>query len=153
MDPTVPAFRLRTMDELRSESVSRERLMTTLLATFAATALGLAALGTYGVVAFGMQQRRRELGIRLAIGAQTRDILGLVMRQALQYGAWGTLLGLGGAVAVGRMLASQLYETRAADPGSLAAAAGVLLAAVLAASLLPARQAIRVDPLEALRSD
>ena len=152
IDPTVPAFRVRTMDEFRADSVSHERLLAVLLGGFAATALVLAALGTYGIIAFTVQQRTRELGIRIAVGAPAGAIRRLVLAAGLRYAALGALFGAAGALAAGRILATMLYETRATDALSFVVASAVLALVALGASLLPARRAAKVDPIVALRA-
>jgi putative ABC transport system permease protein len=153
VDPTVPAFRFRTMSEFRADDMSRERFFAFLLGGFAGAALLLAALGTYGVIAFTVQQRTQEIGIRIAVGAQTRDILGLVLGQGLRLVALGTVLGLAGAFASARLLSAMLYETGTTDPWSYLFATAVLALAALGATLLPACRATRVDPIFALRSE
>ncbi len=153
IDPTVPAFRVRTMDEFRADSVSHERLLAVLLGGFAAAALILAALGTYGVIAFTVQQRTRELGIRIAVGAPAGAILRLVLAAGLRYAALGALFGAAGAFAAGRILATMLYETRATDTLSFVVAAAVLAVVALGASLVPACRAAKVDPIVALRAE
>jgi predicted permease len=152
-DPSVAVFQIRTMDEFRADSLTRERLVSGLLGGFAATALVLAALGTYGVIAFTVQQRTRELGIRIAVGAQTGDILRLVLGQCLRLVAMGAVLGVAGALAASRLLSTMLYETGPRDPVSCLVATAVLVIAAFCASLLPARKATRVDPLTALRAE
>ena len=141
------------MHELRAESVEQERLVIALLATFAGTALLLAALGTYGVVTFTVHQRTPEIGIRLAVGAQRRDILRLVMGQGLRLVLLGTAVGLVGAFATSRVLAALLYETQSTDAASYALATVALATAALVASLIPACRATRVDPMIALRAE
>jgi putative ABC transport system permease protein len=153
IDPTVPLFRIRTMNEQRAESLEQERLLINLLSAFAAVALFLAALGTYGVVAFTVQQRTPEIGIRLAIGAQARDILRLILGQGLRLAAMGLVLGLAGAFAASRLMAALLYETRSTDAASYAIATVALAFAALLASLIPARRATKVDPMIALRAE
>jgi putative ABC transport system permease protein len=153
IDPKVPIFRVRTMEEVRATSLEQERFIIGLLGGFAGIAWFLAALGTYGVIAYSVQQRTRELGIRIAVGAQRSDILQLVLGQGARLASIGVILGLAGSLAATRLLASQLYETSPADPVSfLAATTGLALAALLA-SLLPARRAARVNPIEALRAE
>jgi len=152
-DPTVPAFRFRTMDEFVADNAGHERLLAVLLGGFAAAALGLAALGTYGVIAFMVHQRTRELGIRIAVGAPAGGIVRLVLGQGLRYAALGALFGGAGALAAGRILSTMLYETRATDSTSFALAAAVLAAAALGASLVPACRAARVNPIVALRAE
>jgi putative ABC transport system permease protein len=153
VDPAVPAFRVRTMAGIRADSVSHERLLALLVGGFAAAALSLAALGTYGVLAFTVQQRTRELGIRLAVGAPAGAILRLVLAAGLRYATLGILLGSAGAMAAGRMLASILYATSAVDAVSFGVAAAVLACAALGASLVPAWRAARVNPIVALRAE
>ena len=153
INPSVPVFRVSPMNEFRAESLGRERLTTALLAGFATVALLLAALGTYGVIAFTVQQRTQEIGIRLAIGAQTGDILRLVLSQGLRLIAWGALLGLAGAAASARLLSALLYETGAADPWSYLAAAGALALAAIGAVFFPARRASKIEPMVALRTE
>ena len=153
IDPTVPIFRVRMMDELRAASLQQERLLIALLGGFAGVALMLAALGTYGVIAFTVQQRTSEIGIRIAIGAQARDVLALVLGQGVRLAAAGIALGVAGAFAVARVLGSMLYETPATDVASYGAATLVLALAALLASLIPARRATRVDPISALRAE
>ncbi|HEX2100895.1 MAG TPA: ABC transporter permease, partial [Candidatus Synoicihabitans sp.] len=153
IDPTVPLFQIRSMDELRADSVAQDRLLTVLLATFAGVALLLAALGTYGVVAFTVHQRTAEFGIRLAVGAKPSDIFRLVLGRGVRLLVLGLLLGLVGGLGVGRVLAAALYQTGQTDLVSYSAATAVLALAALGAALLPARRASRVDPLIALRAE
>ena len=153
IDPAVPVFRVRSLEQLRAASLETERLILSLLGTFTAIALLLAALGTYGVIAFTVQQRTPEIGIRIAIGAQPGDILRLVLGQGLRLVALGAVLGLAGALAATRLLSSQLYNTGTADPLSYLVALAVLVLAGIAACLLPARRATKVDPMVALRTE
>ncbi|HWA86787.1 MAG TPA: ABC transporter permease [Opitutus sp.] len=153
IDPAVPVFGVRTMDELRTDSLQQERLVIALLGGFAVTALVLAALGIYGVVAFMVQQRTREFGVRLAIGAQSADILRLVLGQGVRFVLAGTVLGLAGAFAAARVLGAMLYETPSTYVPSYLAAALILAAASLVATLLPALRATRISPTIALRAE
>jgi putative ABC transport system permease protein len=153
IDPTVPLFRIRTISELRAESVEQERLVLALLATFAGIALLLATLGTYGVVAFTVQQRTSEIGVRLAIGAQAGDIFRLVLGHGVRLVIWGAVFGLIGAWAGSQVLRALLFETRTTDFGSYVIATLALGGAALLAALLPARRATKVDPLIALRAE
>jgi putative ABC transport system permease protein len=153
IDPTVPMFQIQTMNELRAERVQQERLLIALFGTFAGAALVLAALGTYGVVAFTVHQRTPEIGIRLAIGAQRHDILRLVLGQGVRLAAVSIALGLLGAFAASRVMSAMLYNTSATDIVSYAAAAVALATAALLASFIPAHRATRVDPLIALRAE
>ncbi len=153
VDPTVPIFRIQTMNDVRAASLQQESLLIALLGSFAGVALFLAALGTYGVVAFTVQQRTSEIGIRIAIGAQTSDVLRLVLGQSLRLAGLGILLGIAGSLAASRVLSSLLYETGATDLPSYLFATLALMSAALLAALIPARNATRVDPMVALRND
>jgi ABC-type antimicrobial peptide transport system permease subunit len=124
-----------------------------LFSFFAATALLLAVVGIYGVLACVVGQRTREVGIRMALGAQRRDVLRDVLARGLRLALPGVLLGLAGAWGVSRLLQSQLFGVTAADPLTYAAGALLLLLAAVAACLLPARRATRVNPIEALRAE
>ena len=153
LDPKVPIFRVQTMEEFRSESLSRERLITGLLTGFAVSALFLAALGTYGSMAFTVQQRTREIGIRIAVGAEASDVVRLMAIHAARLVSVGLGLGLMVAVASGRLLSSLLFDVRMLDPWSYGVATVALLIAAGVACLLPAVRATRIDPLVALRSE
>jgi putative ABC transport system permease protein len=120
---------------------------------FAGIAAALAIIGVYGVLAWGVARRTGEIGVRMALGARGADVLRMVMKQGARMIAAGLVLGTAAALAVGRVLASQIPEVVAADPLVLAGAALTLTAAALIASWLPARRASRVDPLQALRQD
>ena len=128
-----------------------QRFGATLLGLFAAVALALATLGVYGVVSFGVAQRRRELGVRAALGATRSDLVRLVVRSGLSIAGAGTALGLLGALVATRVLRSLLFGVAPSDPLTFAGIVGVLGSAVLLASWLPARRAARVMPTEALR--
>jgi putative ABC transport system permease protein len=153
IDPTVPLFRVHTLEELRDESTARQRLALQLFGGFAAAALVLAALGTYGVVAFAVQLRTREIGIRVAVGAQRRDVMQLVLGRTLRLASIGIAAGLALAFAGSRLLASLLYATSPNDTLSYAVGIAGLLLAALAAGWLPARRAAKVDPMVALRAE
>ena len=132
---------------------STRRFVTSLLTAFAASALLLAATGLYGIVAYGVVQRTREVGIRIALGATPRSIVALVLRDGARYAIGGAVLGLFGAFATTRLLTSMLYETKATDPATFVAVPIVLAMVALLASYVPARRAARTDPLVAIRSD
>ena len=153
VDADVPVTRLQTMQDVRDDSVALRRFQLRLAAVFAVAALLLTALGLYGVVAYSVTRRTRELGIRLAFGAPPSAVRGLVLRQGLK----PVVLGLGGgviaALAGGRALASQLYQVSAGDPLVFTAVAALLLAVGAFACWLPARRATRVNPIEALRTE
>jgi len=140
----------QTLAAVASESVRTTKLVLWLLALFAATALVLAAVGIYGVMSYVVRQRTREIGTRIALGATRGNILWLVMRQGAAIAAAGTLAGLVIGLAAARSLASILYGVSASDPATLAAAAVVLVATIMAACYLPARRAARVDPARTL---
>jgi len=153
LDPAVPVFRVRTLAALRATSLEQERILLALLAAFTGAALLLAALGTYGVISFAVQRRTAEFGIRLALGAQSADILRLVLGQGLRLVLVGAAFGLAGAFFAARLLAALLYRTEAVDPLSYALATGLLGLIALGAAFLPARRATRVDPMIALRAE
>ena len=143
-----PIFQVSTLDEVRAESLSEERLLLRMLWAFAGAALLLAALGTYGVVSFAVQQRTREFGIRLAIGADAGRVRALVLRQAAALIIVGAALGLGGALLAGRVVETLLFGVTPFDVMSYAAATAALALAVLGAAWWPARRASRVNPLD-----
>jgi putative ABC transport system permease protein len=122
-----------------------------LLAFFGSLALLLTAIGIYGLIAYSVAQRTREVGIRIALGAQKRDVLNLILAKGLTLVAWGTGLGLVGVYWLSRLISTQLYGVGPNDPATLAAAASVLIFVALLASYLPARRATKVDPIVALR--
>jgi putative ABC transport system permease protein len=149
----VPVFDVATMERVVAASLLARRLTLTIIGGFAALALALAAAGLYGVVSYGVAQRRRELGIRMALGARGLDVGRLVVGEALALGAWGLAAGVALSAAGSRVLAGLLYEVTAADPLTFLAVAAVLGVTVLAASGLPARRAARVDPAVTLRAE
>jgi putative ABC transport system permease protein len=153
VDPEQPVAQLREGESLLTDATARQRFSMVLLALFGALALTLAAIGVYGVMAYGVSQRTRELGIRLALGARPGSVRMLVLGQGLGMALIGIGLGLLGAVALGRLLTSLLYGVGPADPRVLATGALVLGTVSLLASLVPAIRATRVDPINALRSE
>lgn len=142
---------VQTMEELISATISPQALDSTLLGFFAGLALILAAIGIYGVVSYSVEQRTHEIGIRLALGAQPRDVVWLVVRQGVRLAVIGAGFGLIAAYAVTRLLANSFFGIRSLDPGAAAAAILVLLIVATAACYIPARRAARVDPMQALR--
>jgi predicted permease len=151
VDADVPLPELRTMREVLDLSVAERRFQMLLAAFFAATALLLASLGIYGVVSYTIARRTNEMGVRMALGAQPGDVRGMVLRQGMTPVALGLIVGVGGALAAGRLLASLLYEVSARDPLVIGAVSVLLALVALAACYLPANRAARVDPLAALR--
>ncbi|MEZ5319943.1 MAG: ABC transporter permease [Vicinamibacterales bacterium] len=151
LDPSVALQDLRPLDEERDAMLAQRRLNTRLFALFAVVAAALAAIGIYGVIAHGVAQRTRELGVRVALGATGRSLLGLVLREALGLVGIGLVLGLGGALAAGGAMRRLLYEVEPADPATLVAIALLTLAVAALAVAAPAIRALRVDPLHALR--
>jgi len=151
LDPELPMAAVATMDQLLSDSLSRSRFTMLLLGIFAAVALLLAAVGIYGLIAYSVTQRTQELGIRIALGAQRRDVLRLVLAQGTRLTLLGLALGVLAALALSRLLATLLFAVTATDPLTFAGVAALLAFVALLACFLPARRATRVDPLVALR--
>jgi putative ABC transport system permease protein len=143
--------RVRTLEEQRRNSLYSERVTAWLLSAFGGLALLLAGLGVYGVMAYSVTQRTREVGIRMALGAQTGDVLRLMLRQGARLIVAGVALGLAGAVAATRLIRSFLYQVSATDPLTFVVAALLLSGVALLACYLPARRATKVDPMIALK--
>jgi predicted permease len=153
LDPSLPLAELAPLERVVSSSLVRSRFLTLLVAVFAAIALLLAAVGTYGVLAYAVEERRHEVGVRMALGATARDVLRMVVGQGMRPVVAGLALGLAGALAVGRLLETQLYAVAPTDPATYAAVPVVLIGVALLACLLPGRSATRVDPAVALRQE
>jgi predicted permease len=153
VDNGLPILQPNTLDAIVSQSLGQQRLTMTLLGVFAGIALLLAVVGIYGAVAYTVEQRTGEIGVRMALGAQATDVLGLVVRQGMNPVILGLIIGLTGTFAVGRLLAAQLYQLSPHDPFLLGAATIVLAVAALLACFLPARRATRIDPIQALRTE
>jgi putative ABC transport system permease protein len=151
VDKLLPVTKVKTMTEVMSASIAGQRFNLTLMSVFAVTALLLAAVGIYGVIAFSVAQRSHEIGIRIALGAQARDVLRLVVGQGLKLALIGIGLGLLGAYAVTRLMQSLLFGVSATDPATFAVIAALLAVVALLASYIPARRATRVDPMVSLR--
>jgi putative ABC transport system permease protein len=153
LDPDQPVADLKAYDEWLDGAVARRQFSLLLLAGFAGLAVALTAIGLYGTTAYAVVQRTREFGIRLALGADRWDVLWSVLRHALVVVALGIAAGLGGAMALSRLLSSQLFEVSATDPGVFLVIAVLLLAVGGSAGFLPARRATRVDPMVAIRAE
>jgi predicted permease len=153
LNPEVPASEVKPMRAVVSESVSTPASTTVLFVAFAALALVLGLIGIYGVLSFLVSRRTREIGIRLALGAQRRDVLWLVMKEGAKFSLIGVALGLASALAITRLLASELYGTSPGDPATFIATAVLMTAITLLACYIPTRRAMRVDPLIALRHE
>jgi putative ABC transport system permease protein len=152
-DPGLSIWDVRTMDEVRAFTTWEQRFFGHLMGAFAAQALLLSCIGVYGVLAYAVSQRVHEIGVRLALGARPLDVVRLVVGRGLLLGVAGAGLGLVLSLAVGRALQGVLYGVAPSEPLALLATAAVLLAVVLAASLLPARRAAAIDPIAALRAE
>jgi putative ABC transport system permease protein len=146
-----PIRNLQTLEAMIGESLTRRRLMLVVLAAFAGVALLLASIGIYGVISYSVNQRVREMGIRLALGAEPADVRGMVVKRGMTTVLVGIALGAAASLGLARLLGGMLYGVRSGDPLTLAAVIAVMIAVALAASLIPARRASRADPLVALR--
>src|SRR6476661_5169416 len=153
VDPALAIAIPQSMDAIVAQAVGQTRLMTWLLGIFAGVALLLASIGIYGAVAYSVEQRTGEIGLRMALGAQTRDVLRLVVNQGMKPVLTGLVIGIVATFALGRLIAAQLYQVSAHNPVLLGGAAILLTATALMACLLPARRAALVDPVQALRSE
>ena len=153
LDGDVPMSSVRSMPQVSSIAVAQPRLYLALIASFATTAMLLSAIGLYGVLAYAVGQRTREIGIRLALGAKRGEVLRMVMTQAGRLAITGVALGLGAALLASRALRSQLFEIAPTDVVTYVVVGVGLLIVALAASWIPARRASRIDPLAALRHD
>jgi putative ABC transport system permease protein len=151
VDPDQPIYNIKTMDEIRAESVASERLNLTLFSIFAGIALILAIVGIYGVMSYSVTQRTHEIGIRMAIGAQQRDVFKMVIGQGMMLALIGIGVGLLGAFALTRLMATMLFGVTATDPATFAVIAVLLTAVALMACYLPGRRATKVDPVVSLR--
>jgi putative ABC transport system permease protein len=150
LDKDQPVYSVRTMDDVVMNSLGTRRVSMQLFAVFACAALLLAALGIYGVMAYSVTQRTQEIGLRMALGAQKSDVLGLVIRQGMALTVIGVIVGLAGAFALTRVIGNLLFGVTATDPATFVAIPFVLLFVALLACYLPARRAARLDPTRAL---
>jgi putative ABC transport system permease protein len=153
IDPDLPISSVQSMEAIVADSVAPRRFSMLLLGAFAAVALALTLAGVYGVLSYGVARRGNEIGVRLALGASQGSVLGLVVRQGMRPVLAGMAAGLAGALAISRLLSGLLFEVSPADPSTYVAVAAVLALAAVAACTLPARRALRADPLQALREE
>ena len=153
LDAELPLGRTRTLDQLMSESVARPRFRTALLVMFGAAALLLAAIGIYGVMVYSVTERTREMGIRMALGAQAADVVKLIVREGSALALVGVGIGVAAALVLARFISGLLFKIDPADPLTFAGVSLVLIGAALVACWLPARRATRADPLIALRAE
>jgi putative ABC transport system permease protein len=153
MDPHQPITRLETGRQALAASVGQPRFLLILMVVFASVALALAAIGVYGVLSFSVSQRARELGIRVALGAGTGSLERLVLRHGLVMASTGTVLGLGGALAVSQVIRSSLFEIEPTHPGTMIAVSAVMIGTALLACYFPARRATKVDPMQVLKAE
>lgn len=152
-DATLPLVRYRSMGDVFDEAIARPRFLTTLLSIFAAVALLLAAIGTYGILSYAVTERRLEIGIRMALGASRSSVLGMVLRHGLTVAAIGLVLGLGASALLTRFLQAQLFNVQPIDPVTMAGVACFIGAVAVIACVVPARRATHVDPMIVLRQD
>lgn len=153
IDKALPLYDIRTMDTLRSEAVSTRRFVLLIVGAFGLLALGLAAIGVYGVMSLIVSERTREVGVRLALGAQPSELLRMIVGQAARLAAVGVVIGVAAALTLAPLLDSQLYGIESLDPATFIAVPLALLIIAALAALVPARKAMRIDPLTALRTD
>jgi predicted permease len=153
VDSELPLLHIRTMQDIVGESLSQQRFNMQLLAVFAGLALSLAAIGIYSVLSYSVKRRVREIGIRMALGARVRDVLRLIVIEGMRPTLIGVVIGLAGALALGRVLANLLYGVKPTDPITFGAVSVLLAAVALFASIVPAYRATRVEPLKTLRDE
>jgi putative ABC transport system permease protein len=151
LDPTQPLSRVMPLADYVELSVQGRRFSSILLGAFAAIALLLSILGIYGVTAYGVAQRTREIGIRMALGAQQKEVFSLLLRQSVALVVFGIVLGLATSAALTRFLASMLFNVRPTDPATFVSVVFLLVGVAALACYIPARRALRVDPIAALR--
>ena len=153
IDPQQPVYLVQTGEEIVAGSISDRRLNLILLGIFAAVALLLATVGIYGVMSYSVEQRTKEIGIRMALGAEAGSVLRLIVGHGARLAALGIVAGVAGALALSRVMATLLYGVSATDPVVYVALGALLALVALAASWVPARRAVRVDPAVALRAE
>lgn len=153
VDPGVPLAKVATLATLTGTAMAGERFSMLLVGSFGMFALLLAAVGIYGVISYSVAQRTREIGIRVALGAQRGDVFGMTIRHGLRLSGLGILIGIAAALGMGRFLSSFLYGVTATDPLTFASVSAVLAVIAIGASLVPARRAASVNPVDALRTE
>jgi len=153
MDPTLPIVRLRSVEDVFADSVSRPRFLAQLLGIFAGLALMLAAIGTYGILSYSVSERRREIGIHMALGATRSNVMGMVLGQGLRLTAAGLFLGLAASFGLTRLLQAQLFNVKPSDPGMIVSVVAFIACVALMACYIPASRATRVDPMVVLRDE
>jgi len=153
IDAGLPAYAITPLTTVISDSVAQRRFSMLLLGVFALMALFLAAVGLYGVVAYGVSQRTQEIGLRMAIGAQRGDVLRMVVGGGMKLAVIGVAIGIACALGLAQLVTTMLYDVKPFDPGSYAATTGILLAVAALACYVPARRAMRVDPVVAMRQE
>jgi len=153
LDPDLPLSNVKTLEDVVSSSVAGRRFYMLLLTLFAVVAMALAAIGIFGVMSYAVAQQTREIGIRMALGADRDSVIRMVLRQASTVIGIGLVVGLAAAAATGRALAGLLFNLTPTDPMTLGIVAVILAAVALLACYLPARRATRIDPIQALRAE
>jgi len=153
LDSQIPVSSIQSMDDLLAVSVAQQRFNMLLLGIFAGLAVALAGVGIYGMVAYRVNQRTREIGVYIALGAQHRDVLRLVMKDGVKLALLGVVLGLAGAIALTRVMVSLLFEVKPTDPATLIGVSLLLAAVALLACYIPARRALSIHPMTALRCE
>jgi predicted permease len=153
LDPGVPLTDVRTMREVLARSLGAQRFNATLIGAFALAALALAIIGLHGVVTFGVARRTQEIALRLALGAEPGGVMRSVLAEGAALGAVGVSIGVAGALALGRVLSGMVFGVSATDPLTLGAVSTLLMGVALTATLLPARRALRIDPIAALKEE
>lgn len=151
VDADAPITRIETVDQIIAESSAQPRFQTVLLGSFGVLGLLLAIIGIYGVISYSVVQRTHEIGVRMALGAQRGDVLRMVIREGMLLTAVGLAVGVAGALALTRVLRSLLFEIKPTDPTTFIGVALLLIVVALFACYIPARRAMRVDPIVALR--
>lgn len=153
VDPLLPVVNVRPMTDVVGSSIAAERFVTTLMSIFAGLAVVLALVGLYGVLSYQVSQSTHEIGVRMALGAQTRDVLRLILGQGISFTLIGIVIGLAGAFALTRLIGSLLFGVSVTEPAVFAGVALLLVAVAAVASYIPSRCATKVDPIQALRTE